>query len=148
MADYASAARKIIPNMPAGGGGALFAVVGLAAGGYGLYNSVVTGTLLHPNSILECMLPSDLKLNLTLTNSTLATVQPGHLGVVYNRIGGLDDKSNLREGLNLLVPWFQRPVIFDIRTRPQVNNSNAVHIWVANLCTFVFANNNSTKSYS
>ena len=48
MSDYANAARKIIPNMPAGGGGALFAIVGLAAGGYGLYNSVVTGTPHNP----------------------------------------------------------------------------------------------------
>lgn len=43
MAEYANAAKRMVPNMPAGGGGALFAVAGLAAGVYGLYNSVVTG---------------------------------------------------------------------------------------------------------
>ena len=43
MADYANAAKKMIPNMPAGGGGLLVAAVGLGAGAYGLYNSVVTG---------------------------------------------------------------------------------------------------------
>ena len=43
MAEYANAAKRMVPNMPAGGGGALFAVAGLAAGAYGLYNSVVTG---------------------------------------------------------------------------------------------------------
>lgn len=42
--------------------------------------------------------------------------------MIYSRMGGLDDKSNLKEGLNFVVPWFQRPVIFDIRTRPQVDN--------------------------
>lgn len=50
-----------------------------------------------------------------------STVQPGHLGMIYNRFGGLDDKANLREGLNFVIPWFQRPIIYDIRTRPEVN---------------------------
>ena len=58
----------------------------------------------------------------------LYLVQPGHLGVIYSRIGGLDNKSNLREGLNFVVPWFQRPIIFDIRTRPQVSRFETV-LW-------------------
>lgn len=53
------------------------------------------------------------------------SVQPGHLGMIYSRIGGLDDKSNLKEGLNFVIPWFQRPIIFDIRTRPQVIKGKA-----------------------
>jgi len=50
---------------------------------------------------------------------SMVTVQPGHKGVVYNRFGGLDEKHVLKEGLNFVVPWFQRPIVFDIRTRPQ-----------------------------
>lgn len=50
---------------------------------------------------------------------SMITVQPGHVGIVYNRIGGLDEKSHLREGLNFVIPWFQRAVIYDVRTRPQ-----------------------------
>lgn len=53
-----------------------------------------------------------------LANS-MVTVQPGHKGVVYNRIGGINDKIVLREGLNFVIPWFQRAIIYDIRTRPQ-----------------------------
>jgi prohibitin 2 len=49
----------------------------------------------------------------------MVTVQPGHKGVVYNRFGGLDENHILKEGLNFVIPWFQRPVVFDIRTRPQ-----------------------------
>lgn len=45
--------------------------------------------------------------------------------MIYSRIGGLDDKSNLKEGLNFVIPWFQRPIIFDIRTRPQVIKGKA-----------------------
>lgn len=50
---------------------------------------------------------------------SMVTVQPGHRGIVYNRFGGLDDKHHLKEGLNFVIPWFQRPIVFDIRTRPQ-----------------------------
>lgn len=57
--------------------------------------------------------------------NSVVTVQPGHLGVVYNRVGGLADQSTLREGLNFVIPWFQRPVVFDIRTRPQLINTQS-----------------------
>jgi prohibitin 2 len=54
-----------------------------------------------------------------------ATVQPGHLGIIYNRIGGLQDKATLREGLNFVLPWFQRAIVYDIRTRPQLINTQS-----------------------
>ena len=50
---------------------------------------------------------------------SVVTVQPGHKGVVYNRFNGLDDKHHLNEGINFVLPWFQRPIVFDVRTRPQ-----------------------------
>lgn len=50
---------------------------------------------------------------------SMITIQPGHKGVVYNRLGGLAEKAELKEGLNFVIPWFQRAVIYDIRTRPQ-----------------------------
>lgn len=50
---------------------------------------------------------------------SMYTIQPGHQGIVYNRIGGLDDRTVLREGLNFVVPWFQRAIVYDVRTRPQ-----------------------------
>lgn len=31
----------------------------------------------------------------------------------------------LTEGLNILIPWFERPVVFDIRARPQQLNSHS-----------------------
>jgi prohibitin 2 len=50
---------------------------------------------------------------------SMVTVQPGHAGVIYNRFGGLDEKTVLKEGLNFVLPWFQRAIVYDIRTRPQ-----------------------------
>jgi prohibitin 2 len=45
------------------------------------------------------------------------TVQGGHRAVVFNRIVGMKD-SVYGEGLNFNIPWFERPVVYDIRTRP------------------------------
>jgi len=45
------------------------------------------------------------------------TVQGGHRAVMFNRIGGMKDKV-YGEGLNFNIPWFERPIIYDIRTRP------------------------------
>jgi prohibitin 2 len=45
------------------------------------------------------------------------TVQGGHRAVVFNRFVGMKD-SVYGEGLNYNIPWFERPVVYDIRTRP------------------------------
>jgi prohibitin 2 len=56
---------------------------------------------------------------------SVIVVQPGHLGIIYNRIGGLDSTRVCREGLNFVVPWFQRAILFEARTRPQNINSQS-----------------------
>jgi len=50
---------------------------------------------------------------------SIVTVQPGHKGIIYSRFYGLSEEAKLKEGLNFVIPWFERPVVFDIRTRPQ-----------------------------
>jgi prohibitin 2 len=49
--------------------------------------------------------------------SSIYTVQGGHRAVVFNRISGMKDRI-YGEGLNFNIPWFERPIIYDIRTRP------------------------------
>jgi len=49
--------------------------------------------------------------------NSVFTVDGGHRAVVYNRIIGMKDVV-YGEGLNFNVPWFERPVVYDIRTRP------------------------------
>lgn len=44
-------------------------------------------------------------------------VEGGHRAVVFNRITGMKP-TVYGEGLNFNIPWFERPYIFDIRTRP------------------------------
>jgi len=49
---------------------------------------------------------------------SMYTVDGGHRAIMFNRIGGIQDYS-LTEGLHFKLPWFQYPIIYDIRARPR-----------------------------
>jgi len=49
--------------------------------------------------------------------SSLFTVEGGHRAVMFNRIHGVKSEI-LGEGMHFRVPWFEKPTIFNIRTRP------------------------------
>jgi len=51
------------------------------------------------------------------TYNSVYTVPGGHRAVVFNRVVGMKE-AIYGEGLNFNIPWFERPVIYDIRTRP------------------------------
>lgn len=52
------------------------------------------------------------------------TVEGGHRAVIYSRVGGIQPES-YPEGLRFIVPWLQRPIIYDVRTRPKLINSTS-----------------------
>lgn len=49
--------------------------------------------------------------------NSVYSVDGGHRAVVFNRVTGMKD-TIYGEGLNFNIPWFERPYIYDIRTRP------------------------------
>lgn len=49
--------------------------------------------------------------------NSVYTVDGGHRAVVFNRLIGMKPVV-YNEGLNFNIPWFEWPVIYDIRTRP------------------------------
>merc|ERR1719169_309099 len=49
-------------------------------------------------------------------------VDAGHIAIKYNRFSGVGS-SFYHPGLNFMVPWFERPIIFDIRARPHTMTS-------------------------
>jgi regulator of protease activity HflC (stomatin/prohibitin superfamily) len=49
--------------------------------------------------------------------NSVYTVQGGQRAVVFNRLVGMKD-TIYGEGLNFNIPWFERPIVFDVRTRP------------------------------
>jgi prohibitin 2 len=85
--------RNVGSRMPPGGGGA-----GKAAGN-ALGAAVAAGLL-----------------GLGAYNS-IYTVQGGQRAVMFNRVVGMKERI-YGEGINFNIPWFERPIIYDIRTRP------------------------------
>eukprot|EP01066_Platyproteum_vivax_P008020 Platyproteum_vivax@DN3283_c0_g1_i2.p1 len=53
----------------------------------------------------------------TIKNCTY-NVEAGHRAIVFNRVSGLGEKV-YGEGMHFVVPWFDRPIIYDVRTRPR-----------------------------
>jgi len=49
--------------------------------------------------------------------NSIFTVEGGHRAVIFNRILGMKTQV-YNEGLNFNIPWFERPIVYDIRTRP------------------------------
>lgn len=49
--------------------------------------------------------------------NSVYTVKGGQRAVIFNRLVGMKS-TTYGEGLNFNIPWFERPVIFDVRTRP------------------------------
>merc|ERR1719203_2023631 len=49
--------------------------------------------------------------------NSVYSVSGGHRAIVLNRLIGMKEHV-YGEGLNFIIPWFERPYIYDIRTRP------------------------------
>ncbi|MBN3312026.1 PHB protein, partial [Atractosteus spatula] len=53
-----------------------------------------------------------------VVNSALYNVDAGHRAVIFDRFRGVQDIV-VGEGTHFLVPWVQKPIIFDCRSRPR-----------------------------
>jgi len=51
-------------------------------------------------------------------NSSLYNVDGGHRAIKYTRTKGVTDEV-YNEGTHLMIPWFETPIIFDIRAKPR-----------------------------
>ncbi|KAH8407413.1 hypothetical protein KR222_008423 [Zaprionus bogoriensis] len=51
-------------------------------------------------------------------NQSLYTVEGGHRAIIFSRLGGIQNDI-YSEGLHFRIPWFQYPIIYDIRSRPR-----------------------------
>ncbi|XP_047153090.1 prohibitin-3, mitochondrial-like [Vigna umbellata] len=58
----------------------------------------------------------------TALSSSLYTVDGGQRAVLFDRFRGILDET-VGEGTHFLIPWVQKPYVFDIRTRPHTFSS-------------------------
>lgn len=59
-----------------------------------------------------------------VVNSSLYNVDGGQRAVLFDRFRGVIDDT-VGEGTHFLIPWLQKPFIFDIRTRPHSFSSTS-----------------------
>eukprot|EP00891_Asterochloris_glomerata_P004708 jgi/Astpho2/4708/Aster-00266 len=57
-------------------------------------------------------------------SNSLFNVEGGHRAIVFNRLVGIKDEV-YEEGTHFLIPWFERPIIYDVRTRPNTITSTS-----------------------
>ncbi|KAL5715990.1 hypothetical protein ACHQM5_017737 [Ranunculus cassubicifolius] len=56
--------------------------------------------------------------------NSLYNVEGGHRAIVFNRFGGITNKV-YPEGTHFIWPWFERPIIYDVRARPHLVESTS-----------------------
>ncbi|KAK9828924.1 hypothetical protein WJX72_002806 [[Myrmecia] bisecta] len=57
-------------------------------------------------------------------SNSLFNVEGGHRAIVFNRLVGVKDRV-YEEGTHFMIPWFERPTIYDVRARPNVIQSTS-----------------------
>ncbi|TVY54762.1 Prohibitin-1 [Lachnellula cervina] len=57
-------------------------------------------------------------LALSFAQSSIYDVKGGTRAVIFDRVAGVKDKV-VNEGTHFLVPWLQKPIIYDVRTKPR-----------------------------
>lgn len=114
----------------AGGLGAM-AIVGVAGLGYGIYKSIYSGsyasflllTVSHSSCYISPLsIDNVLIAHITVDSPLLilhisCVVDAGFRAIKFNRLTGVGSKT-YSEGVHFLIPGLERPIIYDIRTRP------------------------------
>lgn len=78
--------------------------------------------------------------------NAMFNVEPGHIAIKYNRWSGVGG-SQYPPGLNFMLPWWERPIIFDIRARPHTMTSltGSKDLQMVNISLRALAKPNPTK---
>ena len=54
----------------------------------------------------------------SLAQASIYDVKGGSRAVIFDRYSGVKD-AVVNEGTHFLVPWLQKPIIYDVRTKPR-----------------------------
>lgn len=57
-------------------------------------------------------------LGLSLANASIYDVKGGTRAVIFDRLSGVKD-TVMSEGTHFLIPWLQKSIIYDVRTKPR-----------------------------
>ncbi|KAH7371270.1 protein elicitor peat 2 [Pyrenochaeta sp. MPI-SDFR-AT-0127] len=69
-----------------------------------------------PTSLFRWVVPA--AIGASVVQSSIYDVKGGTRAVIFDRLSGVKE-SVVNEGTHFLVPWLQRAIVFDVRTRPR-----------------------------
>ena len=69
-----------------------------------------------PTSLFRWVVPA--AIGASILQSSLYDVKGGTRAVIFDRIAGVKEDV-VNEGTHFLVPWLQRAIVYDVRTRPR-----------------------------
>lgn len=67
-------------------------------------------------SIYKWVVPA--AIGVSLVQASLYDVKGGTRAIIFDRLAGVKDQV-ISEGTHFLVPWLQRSIIYDVRTKPR-----------------------------
>lgn len=83
---------------------------------------IAAGALMYTGT--QSVFTGQYKLSLRKFNlKKIILVEGGHRAIIFNRIGGVEPNTIYSEGLHFRIPWFQYPIIYDIRAKPRLIRS-------------------------
>lgn len=54
----------------------------------------------------------------SIANASIYDVKGGTRAVIFDRLGGVKDQV-VNEGTHFLIPWLQKSIVYDVRTKPR-----------------------------
>jgi prohibitin 1 len=69
-----------------------------------------------PSSLFRWVVPGAVALS--LAQASMYDVKGGTRAVIFDRVSGVKE-TVVNEGTHFLIPWLQRSIIYDVRTRPR-----------------------------
>jgi prohibitin 1 len=59
-----------------------------------------------------------LAVGVSLANAAMYDVKGGTRAVIFDRLQGVKEQV-VNEGTHFVIPWLQKPIIYDVRTKPR-----------------------------
>jgi regulator of protease activity HflC (stomatin/prohibitin superfamily) len=69
-----------------------------------------------PTSLFRWVVPA--AIGASVIQSSIYDVKGGTRAVIFDRVSGVKEQV-VNEGTHFLVPWLQRAIVYDVRTRPR-----------------------------
>jgi prohibitin 1 len=69
-----------------------------------------------PTSLFRWVVPA--AIGASVVQSSIYDVKGGTRAVIFDRVSGVKEQV-VNEGTHFLIPWLQRAIVYDVRTRPR-----------------------------